>query len=100
MRLFPPHENLLALLDAVLEELLEERVSSSRGRKNSRAVKRKMSKFPTRHRNPQTGTVRCSPQVRVLSDPQCNGIGAHPVGQHPVYHEPGPPGPHRAEEAG
>ncbi len=57
----------MAFHEAVLDELLEERVSSSRGRHNPRAVKRKMSNFPTKSRNPQRGTVRLSPQVRVLS---------------------------------
>jgi len=32
----------------VLEEILEERVVSSRGRRNPRAVKRKMSGYPVR----------------------------------------------------
>jgi len=47
--LFPPlvtatrHERLL-------EEILEERVVSSRGRRNPRVVKRKMSNYPTKHR--------------------------------------------------
>ncbi len=34
----------------MLEEILEERVVSSRGRKNPRAVKRKVGKFPIRYR--------------------------------------------------
>lgn len=48
--LFPPlvtatrHERLL-------EEILEVRVVSSRGRRNPRAVKRKMSTYPTKHRH-------------------------------------------------
>jgi hypothetical protein len=48
--LFPPlvtatrHERLL-------EEILEERVVSSRGRRNPRVVKRKMSNYPTKHRH-------------------------------------------------
>lgn len=56
----------MALHQAILEEILEVRVRSSRGRSNPRAVKRKMSKFSTKSRNPQRGTVRYSPQVRVL----------------------------------
>jgi hypothetical protein len=34
----------------VLDEILEERVASSRGRRNPRGVKRKMSSFPLRPR--------------------------------------------------
>jgi hypothetical protein len=34
----------------VLDEILQERVSSSRNRRNPRAVKRKMSNFPLRRR--------------------------------------------------
>jgi len=33
----------------VLDEILEERVVSSRGRRIPRGVKRKMSKYPIRH---------------------------------------------------
>jgi len=35
----------------VLHEILQERVVSSRGRRNARGVKRKMSKFPIRPRH-------------------------------------------------
>lgn len=52
----------------VLDEILEERVVSSRGRHNPRAVKRKMSNFPTKHRNPQHGTVWRSVRMIVLSN--------------------------------
>ena len=34
----------------MLHEILQERVVSSRGRRNPRGVKRKMSKFPIRRR--------------------------------------------------
>ena len=37
-----------AFHDAVLDEILRERVVSSRNRQNPRAVKRKMSNFPLR----------------------------------------------------
>ena len=40
-----------ALHDAVLAEILEERVISSRNRRNKRGVKRKMSSFPVRRRD-------------------------------------------------
>ena len=51
----------------VLDEILEERVVSSRRRHNPRAIKRKMSNFPTKHRNPQHGTVWRNVRVIVLS---------------------------------
>jgi hypothetical protein len=41
------------LHEAILDEIAEGRVSSSRGRSNPRAVKRKVSKFPTRSRAKQ-----------------------------------------------
>jgi hypothetical protein len=40
----------------VLEEILEERVVSSRGRQVPRGVKRKMSSYPLRSRTPQPTT--------------------------------------------
>ena len=43
----------------MLDEILEERVVSSRGRKNPRAVKRKVGKFPIRFR--QTGEPSMAP---------------------------------------
>ena len=49
MRRFPPRDR-TAFHDAVLDEILEETVSSSRRRSNPRAVKRKAGKFPIRHR--------------------------------------------------
>jgi hypothetical protein len=33
----------------VIDEILEERVVSSRGRRNPRAIKRKVGKWPIRH---------------------------------------------------
>ena len=39
-----------AFHDAVLDEILQERVVSSRNRRNPRGVKRKMSNFPLRQR--------------------------------------------------
>jgi hypothetical protein len=38
--------------EAVLDEILDERVVSSRGRRNKRGVKRKMSNFPIRRKGP------------------------------------------------
>lgn len=40
----------MAFHDGVLEEILQERVVSSRSRRNPRGVKRKMSNFPLRPR--------------------------------------------------
>jgi hypothetical protein len=47
--LFPP-EDRIKFREAVLEEILEDRVVSSRNRRNPRGVKRKMSNFPLRRR--------------------------------------------------
>ena len=41
----------MAFHDSVLKEILQERVVSSRKRRNPRGVKRKMSNFPLRPRN-------------------------------------------------
>ena len=41
----------MAFHDSVLKEILQERVVSSRNRRNPRGVKRKMSNFPLRPRN-------------------------------------------------
>jgi len=48
--LFPPGE-MAVFHKRVLEEILEERVVSSRNRRNPRGVKRKMSTFPVRRRD-------------------------------------------------
>src|SRR5260370_12851687 len=48
--LFPPQQR-KAFHSAVLEEILQERVVSSRNRRNPRGVKRKMSNFPLRPRH-------------------------------------------------
>ncbi len=52
---FPPRHR-LALHEAVLDEMLEERVASSRGRQVPRGVKRKMSGYPLRPRTSQPTT--------------------------------------------
>jgi hypothetical protein len=49
---FPPRAR-RNLHQAVLQEILEERVVSSRGRQVPRGVKRKMSSYPLRPRAPQ-----------------------------------------------
>jgi hypothetical protein len=48
---FPPRQR-KALHEAILDEILEERVVSSRNRINPRGVKRKMSNYPLRPRQP------------------------------------------------
>jgi hypothetical protein len=50
--LFPPRQR-KALHEAILDEILEERVVSSRHRINPRGVKRKMSNYPLRPRQRQ-----------------------------------------------
>ena len=44
-------ERMAAMHDGMLAEILQERVVSSRGRRNPRCVKRKMSGFPTKTRS-------------------------------------------------
>ena len=46
-----------ALRESVLEEILEERVDSSRGRRNPRAVKRKMSSYPLKRSQPRLPSI-------------------------------------------
>jgi hypothetical protein len=50
MELFPPAQS-RDFHKAVLDEILDERVVSSRNRRNFRGVKRKMSDFPLRPRH-------------------------------------------------
>ena len=52
--------------DAVLDEILEERVVSSRGRRNPRGVKRKMSNFPLRRSLKNYQPSRREITVRIL----------------------------------
>ena len=54
------------MAERVLAEILEVRVVSSRGRINPRAVKRKMSGFPTKHRTRGTAT-KMAYSIRILS---------------------------------
>jgi hypothetical protein len=49
---FPPRDKRI-LHEAVLDEILEERVTSGRGRQVPPGVKRKMSNYPLRPRAPQ-----------------------------------------------
>jgi hypothetical protein len=53
----------------VLDEIVKERVVSSRGRKNPRAVKRKVGKFPIRHRQkctPPTVRVTYADHIKIF----------------------------------
>ena len=47
-----PPRDIPRLTEATLGEVLEERVKSSRGRRNQRAVKRKMSAYPDKRDQP------------------------------------------------
>ncbi len=57
----PPRKR-MAFHDAVLEEILQERVVPSRNRRNPRGVKRKMSNFPIRRK-----TDRPLPPIDIVS---------------------------------
>jgi hypothetical protein len=64
--LLPPPEELALLHQAALDEVLEVRVVSSRGRRNQRGVKRKMSNYHLRRkgRKPQQSDVH--PKVVII----------------------------------
>jgi hypothetical protein len=65
-RPFPPRAR-AALHEAVLAEILEERVASSRGRRVPRGVKRKMSGYKLRPRAPQPATrIDVTAAIRVV----------------------------------
>jgi hypothetical protein len=64
MALFPPQQR-KALHEAILSEILEERVVSSRHRINPRGVKRKMSNYPLRPRKRQA-TLRIDISKRII----------------------------------
>jgi hypothetical protein len=65
-RLFPPRHR-KALHEAILDEILEERVVSSRSRVNPRGVKRKMSNYPLRPRkHPRTRRVDFAKRIRIV----------------------------------
>ncbi len=56
-----------AFHEAVLQEILQERVSSSRNRLNPRGVKRKMSNYPLRPRQSlRTLRIDCSKRIRIF----------------------------------
>ena len=54
-----PPQALADCHEEVIAEILEERVVSSRGRRNPRAIKRKLAKWPVRHR-PRAGPSRAA----------------------------------------
>src|SRR5215204_2108846 len=71
---FPPRRR-RALHEAALDEILEERVASSRGRQVPRGVKRKMSGYKLRPRVPQPTTwIDFAAAIRIVSE----RIGAKP----------------------
>jgi hypothetical protein len=52
---------------AIVAEILQERVVSSRGRRNPRAVKRSVGKYPIRMRSPATpGRMDFANHIQVL----------------------------------
>jgi len=64
--LFPPRQK-KAFHEAVLEEILQERASSSRNRVNFRGVKRKMSNYNLRPRKRQkTRRIDVSKRIRIV----------------------------------
>ncbi len=66
MLLFPPRQK-KALHEAILDEILQERVTSSRNRVNPRGVKRKMSNYNLRPRKRQrTRRVDVDQRIRIV----------------------------------
>ena len=67
MRLLFPPRQIQALHDAILDEILEERVVSSRNRVNVRGVKRKMSNYQLRPRKRQrTRRVAFVKRIKII----------------------------------
>lgn len=66
MLLFPPQQRKI-LHEAILDEILQERVVSSRNRTNFRGVKRKMSNYNLRPRKRQrTRRVDVAKHIRIV----------------------------------
>ena len=66
MALFLPHQR-KALHEAILDEILEERVVSSRNRINPRGVKRKMSNYNLRPRKRhRTRRIDIAKRIRIV----------------------------------
>ena len=57
------------LHETILDEILEERVSSSRGRRNPRGVKQKMSNYPIRNQSSP-----CNKRLDVMEYIQVVGV--------------------------
>ncbi len=66
LSLFPPRQRKI-LHNAILDEILQERVVSSRNRINFRGVKRKMSNYNLRPRKRQrTRRLDVSTRIRII----------------------------------
>jgi hypothetical protein len=66
MLLFPPRQR-KALHEAILGEILQERVTSSRNRINPRGVKRKMSNYHLRPRKRErTRRIDADRRIRIV----------------------------------
>ena len=64
--LFPPQHR-KTFHDVTLDEILQERVSSSRNRINPRGVKRKMSSYPLRPRKRQpTKRINFAKSIKIV----------------------------------
>jgi hypothetical protein len=64
--LFPPRQR-KALHETILDEILQERVSSSRNRINPRGVKRKMSNYSLRPRKRhRTRRINVATQIKIV----------------------------------
>ncbi len=64
--LFPPRQR-TTFHQAILDEILEERVVSSRNRINPRGVKRKMSNYPLRPRKRlRTRRIKFAKRIRII----------------------------------
>ena len=64
--LFPPRQR-KAFHQTILDEILEERVVSSRNRINPRGVKRKMSNYPLRPRKRmRTHRIEFANKIRIV----------------------------------
>ena len=67
LSLFPPRHR-KALHEAILREILQERVVSSRNRVNFRGVKRKMSNYNLRPRKRQrTRRIDLSKRIKIIT---------------------------------
>jgi len=66
MELFPPRLK-KKFHNAVLDEILQDRVVSSRNRRNPRGVKRKMSNFPLRPRHARSlPSINIGKAIRIV----------------------------------